>query len=171
MKSRLLLIALLASLTSFGQGWEQTYGGASGESGSSVQQSTDGGYIITGATSSFGAAGGVDVWLIKTDGSGIEQWTQTFGGTEYDEGYSVQQTTDGGYIMTGIKEYGEDDNIYLIKTDSEGTLSSEFTIPTPSPKKLDKVVDALGREVKHTTNQIFFYIYDDGSVEKKFIIE
>ena len=43
--------------------------------------------------------------------------------------------------------------------------------PEPSPKKLEKVLDALGREVNHTTNQILFYIYDDGSVEKKFIVE
>ena len=49
--------------------------------------------------------------------------------------------------------------------------TSLFTIPTPSTRKLDKVVDALGREVNHTNNQILFYIYDDGSVEKKFFVE
>ena len=38
-------------------------------------------------------------------------------------------------------------------------------------KELINVVDALGREVNHTPNQILFYIYDDGSVEKKFIVE
>ena len=38
-------------------------------------------------------------------------------------------------------------------------------------KKLEKVVDALGREVNQPTNQILFYIYDDGSVEKKFVVE
>jgi len=62
-------------------------------------------------------------------------------------------------------------NLYLIKTDSEGTLSSSFTIPTPSKRKLEKVVDALGREVHHTTNQILFHIYDNSSVEKTFIVE
>ena len=49
--------------------------------------------------------------------------------------------------------------------------TSLFTIPTPSTRKLDKVVDALGREVNHTNNQILFHIYDDGSVEKKFFVE
>jgi hypothetical protein len=49
--------------------------------------------------------------------------------------------------------------------------TSSFTIPTPSTRKLDKVVDALGREVNHTNNQILFHIYDDGSVEKKFFVE
>tara|TARA_Y100000589_G_C27146125_1_gene626907 strand:- start:256 stop:1749 length:1494 start_codon:yes stop_codon:yes gene_type:complete len=86
---------------------------------------------------------------------------------------SVDYTSDGGYILTGgyNASVGANPNLLLIKTDSEGTLSSEFTIPTPSPKKLDKVVDALGREVNNTTNQILFHIYDDGTVEKKFIVE
>ena len=87
-----------------------------------------------------------------------------------EKGYSVQQTSDGGFIIAGWTMENNGD-IYLIKTDSEGTLSSSFTILTPSPRKLEKVVDALGREVNHTTNQILFYIYDDGSVEKKFIVE
>ena len=62
-------------------------------------------------------------------------------------------------------------DILLMKIGSDGTLSSSFTIPTPSQRKLEKVVDALGREVNQTTNQILFHIYDDGSVEKKFIVE
>ena len=51
------------------------------------------------------------------------------------------------------------------------TLSSTFTTPTPSLRKLDKVVDYLGREVNQTTNQILLHIYDDGTVEKKIILE
>ena len=94
----------------FGQGWTQTYGGSSSDVGSSVQQTNDGGYIITGFTESFGNGGG-DVWLIKTDSQGNEEWNQTFGGSCNDIGYSVEQTTDGGYIIVGT---------WLIKTDSEG---------------------------------------------------
>ena len=153
--------------------WSQTYGGTNVDEGYSVQQTTDGGYIIAGYTGSFGN-GLYDFYLVKTDGFGIEQWSQTYGATGIDQGYSVQQTTDGGYIIAGEtrnKEGGEW-NVYVIKTDSEGTLSSSFTIPTQSSNRnLDKIIDGLGREVNHTPNQILFYLYDDGSVEKKLIVE
>ena len=102
--------------------WTQISGGSSFDSGYSVQQTADGGYIIAGETSSYGA-GGYDVYLIKTDAAGDTSWTQTFGGSFEDYGESVQQTSDGGYIIAGYTDsdnYGYEDGL-LVKTDASGS--------------------------------------------------
>ncbi len=101
--------------------WTKTYGGDSLDVGLSMQQTSDEGYIILGETRSYGQ-GDWDIWLIKTDSQGDTLWTSTFGGAGFDAGYSIQQTTDNGYIITGETEsfgLGNSD-VWLIKTDATG---------------------------------------------------
>jgi len=94
--------------------WIQIFGGNGEDEGFSVQQTIDGGFIITGYTDV--GVYNYDVWLIKTNSQGNEEWNQTFGGNSENGGFSIQLTTDGGYIITG----GNNNDVWLIKTDSQG---------------------------------------------------
>lgn len=107
--------------------WIRTFGEGSGVS--SVQQTRDKGYILTGYTTSS-ERGDIDIWLLKTDENGNSIWNKTFGEKGYDIGVSGQLTKDGGYILTGIitrervdpePSYSTGDyDILLIKTDENG---------------------------------------------------
>ncbi|KYK23368.1 hypothetical protein AYK24_01105 [Thermoplasmatales archaeon SG8-52-4] len=101
--------------------WDKTFGGSFGDWADWIELASDGGYIITGTTVSYGA-GAQDVWLIKTDSNGNEEWNQTFGGINSDRGEEVKITSDGGYVIAGITgSFGAgQEDVYLIKTDENG---------------------------------------------------
>jgi hypothetical protein len=150
--------------------WDKKYGGVNYEKGYDVEQTTDAGYIITGCTSSFGnsTVDYPDMWILKTNALGDSLWSKTFGGLNTDKARSVKQTIDGGYIICGYMYK----DILLIKTDGNGNITSSFNIPIPNlNRKLQKVVDVLGRETKPKINIPFIEIYDDGTVEKRIVIE
>jgi len=107
--------------------WERTFSDGGDDYGYSIQQTADGGFILLGYTWSFGA-GGADFWLIKTDAQGNKEWERTFGGSGDDYGLSVQQTSDGGFILLGYTHSnGEGKDFWLIKTDSQGNKEWERT--------------------------------------------
>jgi hypothetical protein len=90
-----------------------------------VKQTADSGYIITGMMTVMG--GGANVYLVRTDKNGDTVWTKNFGNANYDIGWRIQPTFDGGYAIAG----GKDDSLaFLIKTDSYGdTLWSKTYLP------------------------------------------
>ncbi len=108
--------------------WDKTFGGTGFGSAQSAQQTQDRGYIIAGMTGSSEA--GIYVWLLKSDSEGNKVWDKTYGRTDYNWGYSVQQTQDRGYVIAGmtiISSEAEDYDVCLIKTDSEGNKSWDKT--------------------------------------------
>lgn len=118
--------------------WEKNFGGSSDDWANSVQQTADGGYMIAGVSSSndidVGGNNGLsDYWLIKLSPSGNLVWEKNFGGADADFGRSIQQTTEGGFIISGISQssdgdvsdnYGEWD-FWVVKLNPFGTLEWE----------------------------------------------
>ncbi len=103
--------------------WFRTWGGSSSDIGNSLVQTTDGGYAVSGQTSSYGA-GSIDMFLAKYDSTGTLGWSKTWGGSSSDIGNSLVQTTDGGYAVTGqTSSYGAgSSDMFLAKYDSAGTM-------------------------------------------------
>ena len=101
--------------------WTKTFCGIDYAIGFSVQQTKDDGYILTGVTTTLDATDS-DILLIKTAADGDTIWTKTFGGSDRESGYSVQQTIDDGYIVVGSSYSFNDGNsdFWLIKTDASG---------------------------------------------------
>jgi len=105
--------------------WQSYFGSNQYDSGECCIRTNDGGYIATGSydIGSYQTSG--DLYLIKTDANGNELWSQTYGSELNDCGYSVIQTQDGGYFISGITNevmYGLSGNLYLLKTDQDGEL-------------------------------------------------
>ena len=142
--------------------WNKTFGGLGSDIGNSVRQTTDEGYIIIGSTKSYSKKN-YDIWLIKTDKKGNKLWDKTFGESYADHGYSVQQTSDDGYIIIGtisdpgpiLAGIGICRNIWLIKTDPHGNKLWDKTFGA-NLKFLTRYLDDQnndGRSIQQTRDE------------------
>lgn len=116
--------------------WQKSYGGEELDMSSAepVHQTSDGGYVLTGRTKSFGA-GGSDAWAVKLDKDGAILWQKTYGGSADEYARSIKETPDGGYIVAGYTEsFGAGAmDIWVLKLDRKGNLQWEKTYGGPEP--------------------------------------
>jgi uncharacterized delta-60 repeat protein len=102
--------------------WAKSFGGVGDEKASSIQQTNDGGYIVAGCTTSFGAQD-EDFWVVKLDLSGVIEWEKRYERIGEDCANSIQQTNDGGYIVAGISSSENNTDILIMKLNSSGNIS------------------------------------------------
>jgi len=109
--------------------WNSFFGGQKNDGGKVVQRTSDDGYAVLGYTENYGEGSG-EVCLLKFNSEGDLRWSNTFGGTGYDIGYSMKQTSDGGYIISGKTDSFGDvyRDVYLIKTNALGVIEWSYTI-------------------------------------------
>jgi hypothetical protein len=108
--------------------WQKTYGGSDGEWSPSIQETSDGGFIVVGDTRSYGAGGG-DYWILKLDANGNVTWQKTYGGSSIDSARSIKETSDGGFIVAGdTRSFGAGYGDYwILKLDANGNVTWQKT--------------------------------------------
>jgi len=130
--------------------WTKTYGGSGEDRSYDMIQTADGGYILAGVTNSndgdvSGNNGMLDYWIVKLDTMGDIQWQKTLGGTSNDYAYSIRQAIDGEYIVVGILEYSDGDkDFWLVKLNSLGDTVWTKTLGGTSwdvPKSIQQTTD------------------------------
>jgi Secretion system C-terminal sorting domain len=101
--------------------WEKTFGGINIDQAFSIQETKDSGLVIAGFTNSFGN-GGYDIYVVRTNSLGDTIWTKTYGGSNWDFGYSIEQTADSGFVITGgTYSFGQGyEDMYLIRINPVG---------------------------------------------------
>ena len=157
----------------------KNYGGNQDDRGYAVQQTSDGGYVIVGSSTSYGA-GGSDLWILKVDASGEFSWSKTYGGQGNDVGKDIVQTSDGGYIITGYTRSfssGGDMDLWLIKTDSNGEscLYNDGGTCTQNSSKWIKSFGTSGNDygnsVKETSEGDFIVAGKSGRIPSIFVVK
>ena len=152
--------ALFGSTSSFGAGyndfyiakldssgllqWTKTVGGTGGDYGAFIIQTSGGGYAVAGTTISFGA-GNYDMYAVKLDGTGSLQWSRIIGGINFEYVYSIIQTNDGGYALTGSSaSFGAGGyDAYIVKLDSSGMIQWNRTFGGPFDDEANSIIQTL----------------------------
>lgn len=125
--------------------WTKTFGGSKWDAPRGVHQTADGGYAIVGATRSFGA-GGEDVYVIKTNAEGEEEWSRTIGTPDNEKPNATLRTADGGFLIVGGKMIGRSGktlDAYVVKTDERGHTwvdGAPFSSPGVKPESIQEGV-------------------------------
>jgi len=128
--------------------WFETYGGTASEEPSSVIQSYDGGFLITGYTQSFGA-GSNDCYVLKTDSIGSILWAKTFGTALHETGNSIIQTLDTGYAIAGTSEgcgFGNGDML-IVRLDSSGDTLWSRCYGTSALEGASQIIQAVNGDL------------------------
>jgi hypothetical protein len=137
----LFVSAAACAATSPGVEWEKTYDVGGNDHGWSMQQTSDGGFVMAGTSGNL-------VCLAKVDADGNIQWKNTYGFGDSAKGYSVRQTTDGGYIVTGSARQSGKDKVLLMKMDKNGTQLWNKTYGDASPGS----VEGAGTSVRQASD-------------------
>jgi Tol biopolymer transport system component len=116
--------------------WARTFGGPKEEQAFAIQPTSDGGYVLSAQTASFGA-GGTDVYLVKTDAQGNEEWSQTYGSELDEEGCCAAELPEGGFLVVGVRLHqggdylAMDPDLYLVRTDEQGNVRWSQVLEKP----------------------------------------
>ncbi|HIH04269.1 MAG TPA: hypothetical protein HA263_10650 [Methanoregulaceae archaeon] len=115
--------------------WNRTYGGSDGDGANAVRETADGGFIVAGYTSAPGDHN-AEMYLVRTDRDGKVIWEHAFGGDGYDVLNGVAEAADGGFVIAGqsdIDGSSRNRSVYLAKTDRNGTVLWERSVPNDYP--------------------------------------
>lgn len=148
----------VVKLTNMGAiSWQRSYGGTDEDRGSSIEQTSDGGYIVCSRSQSndgdvTGYHGGGDCWIMKLSATGNIVWQKSLGGSDLEYPTSVRQTNDGGYIFVGTTLSNDGDvsgnhglsDAWVVKLDSNGAISWQQCIGGTMHESAYAIRDAHG---------------------------
>jgi hypothetical protein len=117
--------------------WDVSFGGRAIDWATSVRQTSDGGFVVAGASTSPASGnkssdswGGSDFWVVRFNAAGAKLWDRSFGGDNWDAAYTIRQTSDGGFVIGGYSNSGAGGNktaagygfsdFWLVRLDGDG---------------------------------------------------